>query len=206
MKLQVNRQSGTSRAVEPAGPVPAAGLVAADRGGSERIAVVRALLLNATHEPLAVLAARRALVLVLAGKAECLLERDGPTVFHSPTVEVVIPAVLRLRRYVRIPYAPAVSVSRAGILRRDRRRCAYCGAAADTIDHVVPRSRGGGHSWENCVACCHRCNTRKADRLLGEIGWHLRSAPGVPRRVGSGAIWFGEDTDPVWRPWLVLAA
>ncbi|GGM06931.1 HNH endonuclease [Nakamurella endophytica] len=167
---------------------------------------LRALLLNATHEPLAVLAARRALVLVLAGKAECILERDDGGSFHSPTVALVVPAVLRLHRYVRIPYSPAVAVSRAGILRRDHRRCAYCGTGADTIDHVVPRSRGGTHSWDNCVACCHRCNTRKADRLLSELGWQLRTVPGVPRRVGSAGLWFGEDADPAWGPWLASAA
>ena len=61
---------------------------------------------------------------------------------------------MRLSRYVRVPYRAAVPMTRAGVLRRDGRRCAYCGRRADTIDHVVPRSRGGGHTWENCVAAC----------------------------------------------------
>nr|WP_245599398.1 HNH endonuclease [Nakamurella lactea] len=167
---------------------------------------LRVLLLNATHEPLAVVTGRRALVLLLAGKAECVAERDGHPQVHSPTLVITIPAVVRLNRYVRVPYQPATSITRAGILRRDRRTCAYCGNRADTIDHVQPRSRGGLHSWENCVACCSRCNTRKADRLLGELGWSLPFAPGPPARAGGGRVWLTDDTDPAWSPWLVGAA
>jgi 5-methylcytosine-specific restriction endonuclease McrA len=165
----------------------------------------RALLLNATHEPLAILAGRRALVLVLAGKAECLQER-GDAWVHAPSAVLALPAVLRLRRYVRVPVVTSVPVTRAGILRRDRRRCVYCRAPGDTIDHVVPRSRGGGHSWENCVTCCSRCNARKADRLLSEIGWILPAAPAAPRRIGSLRVFSGDDADPVWQPWLPEAA
>ena len=88
--------------------------------------------------------------------------------------------------------------SLANVLRRDGHRCAYCGRPASTRDHVVPRSRGGEHSWENCVACCSSCNHRKADRLLAEIGWTLRSAPKSP----TGAHWrllsTVKDLDPAW--------
>lgn len=167
---------------------------------------LRVLLLNATHEPLAVVTGRRALVLLLAGKAECVVERDGDSDVHSPTLVIAIPAVLRLNRYVRVPYQPATSITRAGILRRDRRICAYCGSKADTIDHVQPRSRGGSHSWENCVASCSRCNTRKADRLLTELGWSLPFVPAPPARAGGGRVWLTDDTDPAWSPWLVGAA
>ena len=169
-------------------------------------AVGRVLLLNATHEPLAVLTGRRAVVLLLAGKAECLLERPEGQQVRSPTFTLAVPAVLRLHRYVRVPYAPAASITRAGVLRRDRRRCAYCRGPGETIDHVVPRSRGGAHSWENCVACCTRCNTRKADRLLSEIGWTLPFVPLGPKRIGSGRLWLSEDADPAWHPWLTDAA
>ena len=164
----------------------------------------RSLLLNATHEPLAVVAARRAVVLVLAGKAESVLDR-GASAFHAPGAVFALPAVIRLHRYVRVPMTPMTAVSRAGVMRRDRRRCAYCRGPAETIDHVMPRSRGGGHTWNNCVACCGRCNTRKADRLLDEIGWRLPFIPGPPRRV-AGRLWLVEDTDPVWDPWLGRAA
>jgi 5-methylcytosine-specific restriction endonuclease McrA len=165
---------------------------------------LRVLLLNATHEPLAVVTGRRALILILAGKAECLVAREFGA--HSPTVVLAVPAVVRLHRFVRVPYQPATSVTRAGILRRDRKSCAYCGSRADTIDHVQPRSRGGAHSWENCVACCGRCNTRKADRLLTELGWSLPFVPGPPARTAAGRVWLVDDGDPAWEPWLAGAA
>jgi 5-methylcytosine-specific restriction endonuclease McrA len=166
----------------------------------------RVLLLNATHEPLAVVNGRRAVVLILAGKAECLVERSAAEKVRSPNFVVAVPAVLRLNRFVRVPYAPAAAITRAGVLRRDRRRCAYCRGTGDTIDHVVPRSRGGAHSWENCVACCSKCNAKKADKLLAEIGWSLPFVPASPRRVGAGRLWLSEDADPAWHPWLGYAA
>ena len=82
--------------------------------------------------------------------------------------------MIRLANYVRVPYRGRVPLTRAGLMHRDRYRCAYCGGRAETIDHVVPRSRGGPHSWTNCVACCAKCNHRKADKLLSELGWRLR--------------------------------
>jgi len=169
------------------------------------VAVIRVLLLNASHEPLAVVTGRRALVLVVAGKAECVLERPAGAVMRSPSMAIPVPAVVRLRRYVRVPYQPPPAVTRAGVLRRDSRRCAYCNGRGDTVDHVIPKSRGGSHSWENCVACCVRCNTRKADRLLDELGWPVPVNPGPPRR-GAGRLWTTEDADPVWQPWLPIAA
>ncbi len=188
-------------------PGPAAGLV--QDVGQRPIGLatsMRVLLLNATHEPLAVVTGRRALVLLLAGKAECVVERENGVRVHSPTVVLTVPAVLRLNRFVRVPYQPATAITRAGVLRRDRRACAYCGGRADTIDHVQPRSRGGAHSWENCVASCGRCNTRKADRLLSELNWSLPFVPGPPARAGGGRVWLTDDTDPAWDPWLAGAA
>ncbi len=160
------------------------------------------LLLNASHEPLAVVPSRRAIVLVLAGKAVSLEDRES--VLHAAGFMMNAPAVIRLTRYVRIPYRPPATVSRAGVLRRDGRRCAYCAARGETIDHVLPRSRGGSHSWENCVACCGRCNTRKADRTLDEIGWSLDFTPGPPLR--RGAEEFSVAGDPDWRHWLTFDA
>jgi 5-methylcytosine-specific restriction endonuclease McrA len=185
---------------------PGAGPSRRDQEPRPVVALVRVLLLNASHEPLAVVTGRRALVLVVAGKAECVLERTGSPVLRSPSVSVTMPAVVRLRRYVRVPYQAPPAVTRAGVLRRDSRRCAYCHGRGDTIDHVVPKSRGGAHSWENCVACCVRCNARKADRLLDELGWSLTFNPAPPRRGAFGRLWSTEDADPCWEPWLSAAA
>ena len=160
----------------------------------------RVLLLNATFEPLAVVTAKRAIVLMLTGKAECVEETLGAA-FHSESLAIPAPSVMRLSRYVRVPYRHAVPMTRAGVLRRDGRRCAYCSKRADTIDHVVPRSRGGTHTWDNVVAACRRCNHTKADRSLAELGWVLPHPPCTP----SGAAWRllgSRAVDPRWREWL----
>jgi 5-methylcytosine-specific restriction endonuclease McrA len=165
----------------------------------------RVLLLNATFEPLAVVTAKRAVVLMLTGKAECVeVTVDGA--FHSESLTVPAPSVMRLSRYVRVPYRRSVPMTRAGVLRRDARRCAYCGKRADTIDHVIPRSRGGAHSWDNCVAACRTCNSRKADRLIDEIGWELSFVPRPPDRAAGGILVLAVEPLPAWEPWLGHAA
>ena len=131
----------------------------------------RVLLLNVTYEPLTALPARRAVVLMACGKADTVHEDEQGPVVHSADWSVQVPSVIRLRTYVRVPYRARIPMTRAALMHRDHFRCAYCGAKAETIDHVVPRSRGGGHSWENCVACCAPCNHRKADKMLSELGW-----------------------------------
>jgi 5-methylcytosine-specific restriction endonuclease McrA len=162
----------------------------------------RVLLLNATFEPLTALPLRRAIVLLVCGKAEVVHGDTAGLVLHSATGAVEVPSVIRLRTYVRVPYRARVPLTRAALMHRDRFRCAYCGGRAETIDHVVPRSRGGTHTWENCVACCARCNHKKADKLLAELGWPLRAMPTAPRgrhwRLLAGLV----DADPQWLPYL----
>lgn len=194
------------RQPEPAGADPTPGEAP---GFTPDLGVIRAgtrvLLLNATFEPLAVVTAKRAIMLMLSGKAECV-EAAVDAAFHSQNLTVPAPSVMRLSRYVRIPYRRTVPMTRAGVLRRDGRRCAYCGRRADTIDHVVPRSRGGVHSWDNCVAACRACNSRKADRLLEEIGWTLAAPPKPPNRAAGGVLLLAVEPLPAWEPWLSAAA
>lgn len=158
----------------------------------------RVLLLNATYEPLTALPARRAVVLLVCDKADSVHEDSTATVFRSSGHEICVPSVIRLRNFVRVPYRARVPLTRAALMHRDRNRCAYCNGRAETIDHVVPRSRGGAHSWENCVASCGSCNHRKADRLLSELGWKLPA----PLTAPSGRHWrllsTLKDPDPVW--------
>ena len=139
----------------------------------------RALLLTASREPLCVVSVHRAVTLVLSGKA-VVLEADS-RVLRSERLSLPAPQVLCLTRYVHVPYRRSVPPTRRTVLQRDAYRCAYCLAAADTVDHVHPRSRGGLHEWSNVVAACSRCNHRKADRLLAEIGWQLLVTPSAPR-------------------------
>jgi 5-methylcytosine-specific restriction endonuclease McrA len=168
-------------------PVPSPGTTAAT------------LLLNATFEPLCVVSSRRAIVLVLAHKAESVDVADD--VVHAERVSLPVPIVVRLTRYVRVPYPTSVPLSRRAVFTRDGQTCVYCGGSATSIDHVVPRSRGGTHTWDNVVAACRRCNHTKADRSLAEMGWALPHPPRTP----SGAAWrlLGTRTvDPRWREWL----
>lgn len=164
------------------------------------------LLLNATYEPLTAVSTRRAIVLVLAERADMLHENAGARPLHSAGLDVAVPSVIRLRTYVRVPYVATIPLSRGALMHRDGHRCAYCGGRADTIDHVVPRSRGGGHHWENCVACCAPCNHRKADRLLSELGWTLRLTPIVPKGRAWRLLSTVKEVDPSWSLYLGRAA
>lgn len=140
---------------------------------------MRTLVLNAGYEPISIVSDRRALVLVLGGKAS-VLEADESQPLRSTYEEHARPQVILLRQYVRIPMTRRAPVSRKGVLRRDSHRCAYCDGFANTVDHVQPRSRGGVDSWENLVACCLRCNNVKGDRTPEEMGWRLRHRPSAP--------------------------
>jgi len=165
---------------------------------------MRTLVLNAGYEPLAVVSFKRALVLVMSEKAT-VIERVEDDPVWAASAAYDRPAVIILSRYVRVPMSRRVPVTRRGVLRRDDHRCGYCGKAASTIDHVLPRSRGGADSWENLVACCLRCNNLKSDRTPQEMRWQLRFVPRPP----SGGRWTvrgTERSEPAWEPYLALAA
>ncbi|MFM8826562.1 MAG: HNH endonuclease, partial [Actinomycetota bacterium] len=125
-----------------------------------------ALVLNATFEPLSVVPARRAACLVLADRAE-LIADDG-TELRSSQLVLPSPSVVRLRHMVKAPFHRRTTLSRRALFARDEYRCQYCGGFADSIDHIVPRSRGGRHEWENVAAACRPCNLRKRDRTPAE--------------------------------------
>lgn len=157
----------------------------------------RALVLNASDAPLAVVAARRAVVLVLKDKAEVVASNG--MVFRSERIVIDAPSVVRLRRYVKVPYRPRAPLTRRAVFARDDWDCQYCGAPAENLDHVIPRSRGGEHVWENVVASCRRCNAKKENRLLSEAGLHLARHPFAPSdgfRLSLGR------PEPGWEPYL----
>ncbi len=163
----------------------------------------RALVLNATFEPLGIVSSRRAVLLVLDTKAELLHTTER--VFRAERVSVPEPSVVRLVRYVPVPRHFRVAVNRRTVFARDGARCQYCGSTAENLDHVIPRSRGGPHTWENVVAACRRCNTRKEDRLPHEAGMVLRATPVAPRhRVHLLALCGGVRDD--WSTYLGVAA
>ena len=136
------------------------------------------LVLNASYEPINVCAARRALVLMLKGVAAS--EEHTGSYIHGATRAVLVPSVIRLLEYRRIPRQTR-ALSRKNILMRDRYTCQYCHKTMSsnelTLDHVIPRSRTGETTWENLVACCHPCNNRKGNRTPEEAGMKLARAP-----------------------------
>ncbi len=138
------------------------------------------LVLNASYEPLNVTTVRRASVLVFKGKAEVIEELERG--LHTATAVFPWPHVIRLVHYVRVPRAVKRKISRRALFARDGWRCAYCGTTGGrlTLDHVVPRSRGGESSWENVVTSCATCNHRKGDRLPEEVQMSLRTPPRAP--------------------------
>ena len=139
----------------------------------------RSLVLNATFEPLCVVSSRRALVLVIDEKAELI--HDTGRAYRAERTSFPEPSVIRLAHFIRVPRQTRVAISRRSVFARDGHRCQYCGAQAENIDHVRPRSRGGRHIWENVVAACRRCNSLKEDRLLEETSLNLRRPPRAPR-------------------------
>ncbi|MAG10550.1 MAG: HNH endonuclease [Actinobacteria bacterium] len=137
------------------------------------------LVLNASFEPLSVVSARRATCLVLADKAEII--ESGEELVRSPSFAMNVPLVVRLRYMVKAPRQRRAVLSRRAVFARDDYQCQYCGAHADSIDHIVPRSRGGHHSWENLVAACKPCNLSKRDRTPEEAGMVLRRPSVAPK-------------------------
>jgi 5-methylcytosine-specific restriction endonuclease McrA len=136
----------------------------------------KVLVLNASYEPLNITSWRRAVVLMLKDKAEGL-EHHGKYLL----ADLPLPTVIRLRHYVNIPYQE-IPLSRKNILNRDRHRCQYCQYSGTTltIDHIIPRSRGGLDSWENLTTACMRCNVRKGSRTPREASMELLTSPRQP--------------------------
>jgi 5-methylcytosine-specific restriction endonuclease McrA len=161
------------------------------------------LVLNASYEPINICGARRALILVLKGVAKT--EEEQGAILHAALLRIPMPSVIRLLEYRRIPHQTR-ALSRKNILLRNS--CQYCGvvlpAGELTLDHVMPRSRGGLSTWENLVACCHSCNRRKGNHLLSELSdikllreprpFSLHTSRHIMRMIG--------HSDHKWRKYL----
>ncbi len=186
--------------------VPANGSGAPSRAAAGASTSSRVLVLNATYEPIHVCTVRRAAVLLLKAKAE-LLER-GELAVRSERLQLDRPVVIRLVAYVHVPRdVHRRKITRKAVLARDSWTCQYCGSerAGLTVDHVIPRSRGGESVWENIVASCAPCNRRKGNRLPREIEMHPKTTPRPPGpnvfiRVAAPKV------PSSWEPYLALAA
>jgi 5-methylcytosine-specific restriction endonuclease McrA len=184
-------------AVAPAG-------AASSNGGVRRSISGRVLVLNASYEPLNVCSVRRAVVLVLKEKAELL--EIGERKLHSEHTTFPHPVVIRLVTYVRVPRdSRSRRITRRAVFARDSWTCQYCGTTSHlTVDHVIPRSRGGASDWENIVTSCAPCNRRKGNRTPVETGMHPRRKPRMPGptifiRVAAPVV------PPAWQQYLVTA-
>jgi 5-methylcytosine-specific restriction endonuclease McrA len=176
--------------------------LAEGRGLTSGVGVMReTLVLNASFEPLSTVSLRRAVVLVMQDKA--VVEQAHPGLrIRAQAVDLPVPQVIRLCRYVRVPFRQRAPWSRRGVLVRDRHRCAYCGRRATTVDHVLPRSHGGGDTWLNTVASCAEDNHRKADRTPEQAGMRLLSQPFEPTPADALILAIGMGGGDVLPEWL----
>lgn len=160
------------------------------------------LVLNQDYQPLSICSVQRSVKLVFLNKAE-LLHDDPDRVIRTVDSEFLYPSVIRLKRYIRIPYSNIV-LSRRNVMKRDRHTCQYCGVKSDlTLDHVLPRSRGGEDSWENLVTACNTCNVRKGNRTPVEAGMKLETDPYRPIHI----TFFQNLMNGVqehWKPYLYM--
>jgi 5-methylcytosine-specific restriction endonuclease McrA len=165
------------------------------------------LVLNSDYEPLNVCNLRRAVVLVFLGKAEVLHASDAFEPIRLGAGELPIPSVVKLRYHVRRPL-PDLKLSRRSIFARDNFTCQYCGAQSRdlTIDHIVPKRHGGSMAWENLVACCRRCNTKKGDKMLAHTGMKLLRQPRRPQYVPYISLtkYVSGTKNDVWRSYLPI--
>ena len=159
------------------------------------------LVLNQNYEPLNVCNVRRALILVLRGKAEVI--ESARSAFHTARATFVLPSVIRLVHMIKRP-RPKVRLSRKEIFIRDGWRCVYCGRNTRdlTLDHVLPRHRGGPHTWENLVAACRACNHRKAGRTPQEARMAMLHEPAVPRVSIYHAVFQYLRSQEEWRKFV----
>ena len=159
------------------------------------------LVLNQNYQPLNVCNARRAFVLVDRGKAEVLEHGEGG--IRTPTRVFFLPSVIRMVYLIRRP-RPKMRLSRREVFQRDRNTCQYCGRQTRdlTLDHVLPRHRGGGHDWENLTSACKTCNHRKAGRTPEEARMKLLQRPFAPKVNSYDVVYRHLNGQETWRKFL----
>lgn len=161
------------------------------------------LVLNQDYQPLSVCNVKKSILLLLLDKAE-LLHEDTSRKIRTVRHKYDYPSVIRLRRYARIPFKHIV-LTRKNIVKRDSGRCQYCGTSENlTIDHVIPKSKGGKDTWENLVTACTVCNHRKGNRTPREAGMPLRRTPFRPNHIIFLRDFHGQ-VDDHWKPYLYMA-
>ncbi|MDN3669740.1 HNH endonuclease [Echinicola jeungdonensis] len=164
----------------------------------------KVLVLNLDHTPVAVVTVQKAMVLTILEKV-CVLADYSFLTIRTVDQEFKYPAVVRLYEYKNIPFR-GVLLNRNNIFKRDNNECQYCGSQKHlTIDHVIPRSKGGGASWKNLVTACHRCNIQKGDKTPEEVGFNFRREPFRPS-LSYFLSDYAEKNAEEWLPFLEIKA
>ena len=165
--------------------------------------VKKVLVLNQSYEPLMVIGAKRAICLLLTKRSECIQNYDD--IIRAQSFSMNLPSVIRINRYVNFFRSNTV-LNRMNILIRDDYTCQYCSKKSNnmTIDHIIPKNRGGEDTWENLVAACGRCNTKKGDRLLDKIEMHLLKKPKKPNYLFYFKQYITKDVEETWRDYLYM--
>jgi 5-methylcytosine-specific restriction endonuclease McrA len=160
------------------------------------------LILNQNYEPMSVIAAKKAVILLYLGKVE-IIEHHSEYI-HSVSRAFPYPSIVRLMSFISVPRKRVV-LSRKNVLKRDGHRCQYCGSSQRmlTVDHVIPKNRGGEESWENLVCACVQCNNRKGNRTPEEAGMHLSRRPQKPNHLFYIQHFVGM-VDERWKPYLFM--
>lgn len=163
----------------------------------------KVLVLNQSYEPISICSVKKAFLLVFLTKAEIVASKNDRTL-RTVSVHYSCPSIIRLSTYVRVTFR-RVELSRKNILRRDNARCQYCGKTNPplTIDHIIPKSRGGEDTWENLITACMKCNNRKGNRTPDEAGMPLLTIPKKPSHVTFLKQIVGK-VDDAWRPYLFM--
>ncbi len=162
----------------------------------------KVLLLNQNYEPITVVSAKKAIILFVLQKVEIIEKRDQ--FVRSQYMALPLPSVIRLTCYVKVP-RKRVELTRANLFRRDNNRCQYCGTRKGplTIDHIVPKTRGGKDTWENLVSACVKCNNKKGNRTPEEAGMPLLKKPKRPNYLFFMQYFIGLS-EQAWKPYLFM--
>lgn len=163
----------------------------------------RVLVLNQSYEALTICSVKKALILLILAKAE-LVSEDNRKRIKSLRTDFAWPSVIRLKRYISVPYKQVI-LTRRNILKRDNYKCVYCGRGdlPLTIDHVIPKARGGKDTWENLVCACTKCNNQKGNHTPAEAGLKLLQKPYVPNHILFIKNSVGK-VDENWKPYLFV--
>ncbi len=162
------------------------------------------MVLNQSYEPLTICTLKKAVLLIFLGKAE-IVHKDEKKSLRTVKMNFPWPSVIRISKFIKVPYKKVI-LTRKNILRRDNYKCAYCGRSDImlTVDHIVPKARGGNDSWENLITACTKCNNIKGDRTPEEANMKLLTRPYKPSHV----IFIKNivsKIDEKWKPYLYLS-